>query len=145
MFSLQESGGLQPQREVGFQQHLLGAPQKPRLHQHGIHPEPVVVDRCFAHHIFITFDKIFITREEQGVTYCLHTRMQKETLRSSAYVEFLSRFRSAAQHKVNLHRKLPEEWMETLLCRSFLQLLLLQSSSPDLKDEVIEAFRENSS
>ncbi|TMS06645.1 Oxysterol-binding protein-related protein 6 [Larimichthys crocea] len=32
----------QSQGEVGLQQHVLGAPQKPRLHQHGIYTEPVV-------------------------------------------------------------------------------------------------------
>lgn len=38
----QESGWCQSQGEVGLQQHVLGAPQKPRLHQHGIYSEPVV-------------------------------------------------------------------------------------------------------
>lgn len=41
-FFLKESGGHQSQGEVGFQQHVLGAPQEPRLHQHGILREPVV-------------------------------------------------------------------------------------------------------
>lgn len=38
----QESGWCQSQGEVGLQQHVLGAPQKPRLHQHGVYSEPVV-------------------------------------------------------------------------------------------------------
>lgn len=38
----QESGWCQSQGEVGLQQHVLGAPQKPRLHQYGTYSEPVV-------------------------------------------------------------------------------------------------------
>lgn len=39
---LQESGGRQSQGEVGIQQHVLGAPKEPRLHQHGGNGESVV-------------------------------------------------------------------------------------------------------
>lgn len=41
-FFFKESGGHQTQGEVGFQQHILGAPQEPWLHQHGICRQPVV-------------------------------------------------------------------------------------------------------
>lgn len=47
-FFFQESGGRQSQGEVGLQQHVLGTPQKPRLHQYGTYSEPVVANGFFC-------------------------------------------------------------------------------------------------
>lgn len=55
---------------MGVQQHVLGAPQKPRLHQHGTYFQPVVAhgSPCPA------------VRAKRSVTFAMHDEVLSETV-----------------------------------------------------------------